>query len=271
MKEQSMEILIGKKIRDLSKKKQDELLKVIKPLTETKSLFFIYEEIINNIEHIMSNLAETFEKVGGLEKYYLERADKIKESGWALSSLLMEEEIIEDDKTMSDEFIYQLYKGNKYENLFNELETVKFHCKKDFEDTLNLIIELLHVDMKYYPICVGTLFSIIDYSFVYQLLEGNMKNDKYFNNKEKEKYLKKIEIDRTVLNKKRREMCFQLVIEKYFRYANFDVNKLTRHSVQHGRYNVTNINEKDFIKIVNICSAFVEFNKPNESISFLTE
>lgn len=98
-----------------------------------------------------------------------------------------------------------------------------------------------------------------------------MKNDKYFNNKEKEKYLKKIEIDRTVLNKKRREMCFQLVIEKYFRYANFDVNKLTRHSVQHGRYNVTNINEKDFIKIVNICSAFVEFNKPNESISFLTE
>lgn len=55
MKEQSMEILIGKKIRDLSKKKQDELLKVIKPLTETKSLFFIYEEIINNIEHIMSN------------------------------------------------------------------------------------------------------------------------------------------------------------------------------------------------------------------------
>ena len=42
-------------------------------------------------------------------------------------------------------------------------------------------------------------------------------------------------------------------------------------SVQHGRYNVTNINEKDFIKIVNICSAFVEFNKPNESISFLTE
>lgn len=183
----------------------------------------------------------------------------------------MEEEIIEDDKTMSDEFIYQLYKGNKYENLFNELETVKFHCKKDFEDTLNLIIELLHVDMKYYPICVGTLFSIIDYSFVYQLLEGNMKNDKYFNNKEKEKYLKKIEIDRTVLNKKRREMCFQLVIEKYFRYANFDVNKLTRHSVQHGRYNVTNINEKDFIKIVNICSAFVEFNKPNESISFLTE
>ena len=50
MKEQSMEILIGKKIRDLSKKKQDELLKVIKPLTETKSLFFIYEEIINNIE-----------------------------------------------------------------------------------------------------------------------------------------------------------------------------------------------------------------------------
>ncbi|EMF0205393.1 hypothetical protein NYK91_001917 [Enterococcus hirae] len=81
MKEQSMEILIGKKIRDLSKKKQDELLKVIKPLTETKSLFFIYEEIINNIEHIMSNLAETFEKVGGLEKYYLERADKIKESG----------------------------------------------------------------------------------------------------------------------------------------------------------------------------------------------
>lgn len=271
MREQPSERPVDKKIKDLSKEKSDEIIKAIQPFVETVPSFYFNEEIINNLKDLMSKLAEAFKNVGDLEKYYLERADTIKESGWALSSLLMEEEIIEDDDAMSDESIYQLYKENKYKKLFSELKAIKFYCEEDFEDTINLIIELLHIDMKYYPICVGTLFSIIDYSFVYQLENGDMNNNKYFSNKEKTKYLEKIEMDKTVLNKKRREMCFQLVKDKYFKYAKFDEKELTRHSVLHGRYNVTNINEKDFVKIVNVCSAFVEFNKPNESITFLIE
>lgn len=271
MDEQDNEKPADKKIKGIVESAKSVYINEEKfqPLIEASKAFYLNEETIKNLKHIMSNLTEAFKNVGVLEKYYLDRADRIKESGWALTSFLMEEGIIEEDESMSDEAIYQLYKENKSKNLFNELETIKFYCKEDFEDTVNLIIELLHIDMKYFPICVGTLFSIIDYSFVYQLEDGDMNNNNYFRNKEKIKYLQKIEMDKTVLNKKRREICFELVIEKYFKYAKFYEKELTRHSVLHGRYNVTNISEKDFMKIVNVCSAFTEFNKPSESIRFV--
>ncbi|OQO71304.1 hypothetical protein BH747_00275 [Enterococcus villorum] len=232
-------------------------------LSINKEYFDKLTEIINSVPEMLKNISQ-------LEKYYVDKIEKVKNLGWTMSELLMEEEIIEKDENMTDEYIHQFYKSNHYHQLFKEFESIKNNCGEAFDDTLDMIIEVLEVDMKYYPLCVGVLFSIVDHSFVYQLEDGQMDNSKFINKKTQEEFSGKINNDKTVLLKKIRLTCCELIKEKYFKSVSFSDNKLTRHSVHHGRYDVTQITEKEFIRLVNFCSTFSEFNnKPDKQCLIL--
>lgn len=262
---------IDRMIREMEKKYSIEAIQSLNIISNYISDSLRDKTIINNLNKVVISFAEELKQVSEIEKYYLNRIDKIKELGWSLSSLLIEANIIEDDDTMTDESIFWFYKANNYKKLFYELESIKYYCKDEFEDTMDLIIDLLKIDMKYYSLCVGTLFAIIDYSFVYQLEDGNMKNGEYLNKKNKKRYSTKIKTDRKVLNSKRNITSYELIIDNYFKSTNFKNKDLTRHAIAHGRYNLKEISESDFFKIVNVCSTFSEFNNPKASITFIED
>ena len=138
---------IDRMIREMEKKYPIEAIQSLNIISNYISDSLRDKTIINNLNKVVISFAEELKQVSEIEKYYLNRIDKIKELGWSLSSLLIEANIIEDDDTMTDESIFWFYKANNYKKLFYELESIKYYCKDEFEDTMDLIIDLLKIDM----------------------------------------------------------------------------------------------------------------------------
>lgn len=234
---------------------QESLLATIKSTTS------LSENITNSLKNIIPNLNKYLtiyrEKFPIREKLY---GDSVK-YGWivpiGLDNFVFLENLNEDEL---NKYYLRIYIRRNYEMLFSDLEQLNDNLNKDYKIIITLMIKTLKNDINAYPLMVSNLFSLLDYMFIYQTENGNLKNKRFLKEKLVKNFLNEYEVEDYSITDLIYVSCLR-IIDKHVKYSSFeDEPKFNRHSIQHGRYSPSKISFADFIRLVNLCSTFSEFN-----------
>lgn len=252
---------IGKLYIDILNDSLNTFKEIQKSLLETIKSTNIFEDITKPLKNIFSSLNDYLkayrEKFPAQEKLY---DDSVK-CGWivpiSLDSLSFLENLNGDEL---NKYYLKLYTRRNCEMLFNDLEQLNDNLNKEYKLISTLMIKTLKNDINAYPLMVSNLFALLDYMFVYQTENGNLRNKIFLKEKLVKDFLKEYEVEEYNITDLIYISCLR-VIKKHIEYSSFEDEAIfNRHSIQHGRYFPSKISFADFIRLVNLCSTFSEFN-----------
>ena len=186
--------------------------------------------------------------------------DNLSNNGWVVTDFLEIDKLVElkdksdneINKIMTDYYVKDNYKQFFYE--FDEL--IDDFIDEDFDsgylDQLKIIRRLLKENFNNYKVLISTAVSILD--FKYTEVIGSVSTDSTLNRREIKSYFQRHKDDERpaidYLTFSSLLKTLDIFLERGHFHVGVEHTHLTRHAIQHGRYDPSRYKDTDFIKVL---------------------
>lgn len=184
----------------------------------------------------------------------------LKNCGWVVTPFL-EMDVLFTLKGKSrkycNDFMANYYTKNNYKNFFYEFNAIlDDFIDMDFDagylEQLKLMRKLVSEDFENYKVLISTAVSILEFKYIEKL--GSVNTDDVLHYVDIKNYFKRHNNDRRSALDYLTFVSLLGMLQKFYKGEKFSVGvehtNLTRHTVQHGRFDPARFQETDFIKII---------------------
>lgn len=154
-------------------------------------------------------------------------------------------------------FMTDYYSKDSHEQFFNEFkQLLEDFIDEDFDvgylDQLKRMRKLVQNDFKNSDVLISTAVSILEFKYIEVM--GAVSTGETLNQKDINNYFNHHKDDRRSIFDYINFCSLSKTLSKFMDYENFgvgvDKTKITRHSIQHGRYDPSRYKDTDFIKVI---------------------
>lgn len=214
----------------------------------------------NKMKSWANYIAEAQEELDDKYRKLIPVVKKLRNNGWVVTDFLEIDKLFElkgksdneIDKIMTDYYIKDNYKKFFYE--FDQL--IDDFVDEDFDsgylDQLKMMRKLLKENFNNYKVLISTAVSILD--FKYTEVIGSVSTDNTLNRKDVNNYLRCHKDDERSAMDYITFSSLLMTLDAFLERGHFHVGvehtNLTRHAIQHGRYDPSRYKDTDFIKVI---------------------
>lgn len=203
--------------------------------------------------------------------------DCLRNCGWVITPFIEINELFKlkgKSRRFCDQFMTDYYTKKCYKQFFYEYgELIKdFTDDEELEagylEQLKLMKNLLEQDFNNSKVLISTAVSILDFKYVEKM--GSINTNKITSHQEIVSYFNDHKNDERSVLDYLSFLSLLKVMDKFFQNGRFRVGventELTRHAIQHGRYDPNRLKNTDFIKVMLLIIA-VRFSTDIDNIN----
>lgn len=184
----------------------------------------------------------------------------LSKNGWVITPFFEINELFKlrsKSTSYCIQFMTDYYSKDDHKQFFYEFDQLlKDFIDEDFDDgyldQLQRMRNLVQSDFKNSDVLINTAVSILEFKYIEVM--GSVSTGKTLHQKDINDYFKHHKDDRRSIFDYLSFCSLLKTLSRFMDYENFNVGvdktKLTRHSIQHGRYDPSRYKDTDFIKII---------------------
>lgn len=197
--------------------------------------------------------------------------------GWVITPFIEINELFKlkgKTRQFCDQFMSNYYTENHYKRFYYEYDELIQDFTDDEEleagylDQLKLMRKLIKQDFNNSKVLISTAVSILDFKYVEKM--GSINTNKITRHQEIVDYFNAHKNDERSVLDYLSFLSLLKVMDKFFQSGRFRVGventELTRHAIQHGRYDPNRFKNTDFIKVMLLVIA-VRFSTDIDNIN----
>lgn len=186
--------------------------------------------------------------------------ENLSENGWVITDFFEIDKLLElKGKSVNEmnEIMTDYYIKDNYKQFFYEFDQlIDDFIDEDFDlgylDQLKVIRKLLEENFNNYKVLISTAVSILD--FKYTEVIGLVSTDNILNRRDIKRYFQRHKDDERPAIDYITFSSLLKTLDAFLEQGHFHVGvehtHLTRHAIQHGRYDPSRYKDTDFIKVI---------------------